>query len=132
MNTHAHTHTHTSDKGITSLTRVLRKTEVLKLKKLKRITSEGLKSIATRSLKYINLSESTGITDTGIFSLVNNCPNIERLSVCELHKLTDASLTRVAAVLRDKLVSAVNSCHNYVAKAAVQDSSLSFNSGASE
>ena len=78
---------------------------MLKLKKLKRITSEGLKSIATRSLKYINISESTGITDTGVLSLVNSCPNIERLSVCELHKLTDDSLTKVAATLKDKLVS---------------------------
>ena len=81
---------------------------MLKLKKLKRVTSEGLKSIATRSLKYVNLSESAGITDAGVLSLVNSCPNIERLSVCELNKLTDDSLTRVAAALRDKLVSLMN------------------------
>ncbi len=97
-------HCHT-DRGISSLIRVLRKTEVLKLKRLHQITSKGLKSIVSRSLKDINLSESNGISDEGIIALVHNCPNIERLSVFELYKLSDVSLTQVAAVLGDTLVS---------------------------
>ena len=99
-----HSFLHHTDRGIISLARILRKTETLKLKKLRQITGDGLKSIASRSIKYVNLNQSTGICDTGIISLVNNCPNIERLSVCELHKVSDVSLTHVAVALKDKLV----------------------------
>ncbi len=45
------------------------------------------------------------MSDEGIIALVHNCPNIERLSVFELYKLSDVSLTQVAAVLGDTLVS---------------------------
>ena len=93
------------DKGIASLNRILRKTEVLKLKKLRQITSEGVKSIISRSLQHVNLRESTRIADHGIIALVKNCPNIKKLNVCDLHKLSDNSLIQVAVTLGEKLVS---------------------------
>ncbi len=98
-------HCHCTDKGLSYLTRIFRKTDVLKLTKLQAITSKGLKTIATRSLKCVDLSESNKITDDGMIEFVHNCSNIEILTLCELGKLTDKSLTQVAKTLREKLVS---------------------------
>ncbi|XP_064381962.1 F-box/LRR-repeat protein 7-like isoform X2 [Halichondria panicea] len=109
-----------TDRGISCLTRILRKTEVLKLKRLHQITSKGLKSIVSRSLKYINLSESNGISDEGIIDLVHNCPNIEKLSVFELHKLSDVSLTQVAAILGGTLTEIDASDINLVTSQSTQ------------
>ena len=40
-----------------------------------------------------------------MIEFVHNCSNIEILTLCELGKLTDKSLTQVAKTLREKLVS---------------------------
>lgn len=100
-----------ADKGLSCLKRILRKTEVLQLKKLKAITSKGLKSITSRTLRYVNLSESVKICDEGLMEMVSNCPNIDRLNVCELDRLTDKSLTHVAKTLGNNLVSCLD--HRY-------------------
>ncbi len=100
---------YSTDKGLSCLTRILRKTEVLELTKLRELTNKGLKSIASRSLTFVNLSESVKVSDDGLIQLVRSCPNIEKLSLCELDKLTDKSLTQVAKILGDKLVSYSNS-----------------------
>ena len=38
-------------------------------------------------------------------AVVRNCPNIKKLNLSELHKLTDESIAVVAEVLAGKLVS---------------------------
>ena len=93
-----------ADKGIVSVARILHNTETLKLRKLKQITSEGVKSIASKALKSVNLRQCSAITNHGIIALVRNCPNIERLNLLELHKLTDAAFIQIAEALQDKLV----------------------------
>ena len=93
-----------ADKGIVSVSRILHKTETLKLRKLKQITSEGVKCIASSALKSVNLRQCTAITDAGIIALVRNCRNIEKLNLAELHKLTDAAFIQIAKILQDKLV----------------------------
>ena len=79
--------------------------EELKLKKLKHVTGKGLQSISSKTLRSVNLRESSSLTDPGIKSLVQNCPNIEVLNLSELHKLTDVAIIAAAESLRDKLVS---------------------------
>lgn len=93
------------DKGIASLARILRETETLTLQKLKNITSEGIKPLASKALKSVTLKQTSAITDPGIVALVKNCPNIENLNLTELHKLTDAAFIQIAETLKDKLVS---------------------------
>ena len=92
------------DRGIISLSKILWDVEELRLRRLKLVTSEGIQSIASKSLKYLNLRRCDGITDAGLIAVIRNCPNIERLNVCELHKLTDSSLVCVAQTLGSKLV----------------------------
>ena len=93
------------DKGIASLARILRETETLKLQKLKNVTGEGVKPLASKALKSVTLKQTSAITDPGIIALVKNCPNIENLNLTELHKLTDAAFVQIAETLKDKLVS---------------------------
>ena len=93
------------DKGIASLARILHETETLNLQKLKHVTSEGVKPLASKTLKSVSLKQTSAITDPGIIALVKNCPNIENLNLTELHKLTDAAFIRIAETLQDKLVS---------------------------
>ena len=77
----------------------------LTLTKLKHVTGEGLKSLASRSLTSVNFQESTSITDNSITRLVRNCPNISVLNLSELHKVTDLALVQVAEHLNNNLVS---------------------------
>lgn len=93
-----------SDKGIASLGRILRKVEVIKFKKLKLLNGEGLKAIKSRTVSTINLKYSQNVEDAGVISLIENCPNVKDLNLCELHKITDKVFIQVAQVLGDKLV----------------------------
>ena len=95
---------HQKDRGVIGLSKILLDVRELKLRRLKHITSEGIQSIASKSLKYLNLRKCDGITDAGLMAVVRNCPNIERLNVCELHKLSDTSVVCVAQTLGSKLV----------------------------
>ena len=95
---------HVTDKGISSLGRVLRKAEVIKLKKLKSFTGEGFKTLKSRTLTCVNLKYCQNVEDKGIGMLVNSCPNITKLNLCELHKLTNAAIVKVAETLSEKLV----------------------------
>ncbi len=96
-----------SDKGLASLAKSLRKAEELNLQRLKHVSNNGLKSISCDSLTSLNLKHSDAITDPGLVALVRGCPNIEKLNVSELHKLTDVSLVVVAETLGRKLVSLI-------------------------
>lgn len=82
--------------------------EELKLKRLKHVTGKGLQSTASKTLRSVNLRESSSFSDIGVKALVVNCPNIEELNLSELHKLTDAAIVAVAESLKDKLVSEQN------------------------
>ena len=93
------------DKGIAALFLVLRTVEELKLKRLKHVTGKGLQSTTSKTLRSVNLRESSSFSDVGVKALVMNCPNIEELNLSELHKLTDAAVVAVAESLRDRLVS---------------------------
>jgi F-box/leucine-rich repeat protein 2/20 len=94
-----------TDKGVSSLGRILRKAEEIKLKDLKLLTGEALKSIKSRTLTSVNLSYSCKIEDGGVIALVGNCPNIRKLNLCGLHKVSDRGLVKVAQLLAEKLVS---------------------------
>ena len=94
-----------SDKGVAALGRILRKAEDLKLKDLKQLTGEALKSIKSRTLTTVNLSYSCKIEDGGVVALTNGCPNIRKLNLCGLHKVSDKGLVKVAQQLSGKLVS---------------------------
>ena len=94
-----------SDKGIAALFLILRTVEELKLKKLKHITGKGLQSISSKTLRSVNLRESSSFTDAGVKALVQNCPNIEELNLSELHKLTDNAIIAAAESLKGNLVS---------------------------
>ena len=83
----------------------MRKTEELFLIKLKQLTGDGLKNLTSRALKHLSLHESSGITNPAVTAFIRNCPNIETLCVAEVHKLSDATLIRVAEVLGSKLAS---------------------------
>lgn len=95
---------HVTDKGVSSLCRVLRKAEEMKLKKLKQLTGEGLKTIQSRTLVSVNLNYSSNVEDRGVVALVRNCPNIRKLNLCELHKVSDDGLVQIAELLKGKLV----------------------------
>lgn len=71
---------------------------------MKQLTGEGLKTLMSRSLKHLSLQGSTGITDTGLSALIRNCPNVEKLCLAELDKLTDTTFICLAEVLGDRLV----------------------------
>ena len=94
-----------TDKGIASLARIIRKADELFLIKLKQLTGEGLKNLASRALRHLSLQESYGISESGFMALVRNCPNIEKLCLTEMHNLSDAAFVCTAEVLRGKLVS---------------------------
>ena len=96
---------HTTDKGIASLSRVVRKVEELFLIKLKQLTGECFKGFISRTLKQLSLQESQGVTEAGYVTLIKNCPNIANLCVAEAHKLSDAAFTHTAQILGEKLVS---------------------------
>jgi hypothetical protein len=81
--------------------------EELKLKKLKHITGKGLQSISSKTLRSVNLTESSSFTDAGVKALVQNCPNIEELNLSELHKLTDNAIIAAAESLKENLVSSL-------------------------
>lgn len=93
-----------TDKGLACLCRVLRKAEEIKMKKLKQLTGEGLKTIKSRTLVTVNLNYSCNIEDRGIVALVTNCPNIRKLNLCGLHKVSDSGLIQIAQSLGGKLV----------------------------
>ena len=93
------------DKVIAALFLVLRTVEELKLKKLKHMTGKGLHSISSKTLRSVNLRESSSLTDGGVKVLVQSCPNIEVLNLSELHKLTDVAIIAAAESLKDNLVS---------------------------
>lgn len=101
---------HVSDKGVSSLGRVLRKVEVVKLKKLKQLTGEGFETIKSRTLLSVNLKYCQNIEDRGITVLVRNCPNIRKLKLFELHKVTDRAIIQIAKTLGGKLVR----CHQVI------------------
>ena len=94
-----------TDKGIAFLARIVRKTEEFFLIKLKQLTGEGLKNLTSRALKHLSLHESNGITNPAIIAFIRNCPNIEKICVAEVHKLSDATLICAAEVLGSKLAS---------------------------
>jgi hypothetical protein len=93
------------DKGIASLARIVRKTEELSLIRLKQLTGEGFKGLVSRALRHLDLQESNGISEPGFMALVRNCPNIEKLCLTEVHKLSDVAFACIAEVLGGKLVS---------------------------
>lgn len=93
------------DKGVSAIGRILRKVEELRLKKLSRqFTGKGLETLKSRTLSVVNLKGNPAIEDSSIITLVNNCPNIRKLNLCELHKLSDRSFIHVAKILNNKLV----------------------------
>ena len=95
-----------TDKGVASLGRILRKLERLKLKKLaKKFRGKGLECVKSRTLSEVNLKESHGIEDIWIITLMNNCPNVSKLYLCELFKVSDKAVIHIAKVLGSKLVS---------------------------
>lgn len=72
---------------------------------MKSITGQGLCALKSRSLNELSLTGCCNILDSGVIAVVRNCPNITKLDLSELHKLTDESIVAVAEVLADKLVS---------------------------
>lgn len=94
------------DKGIASLVRIVRKTEELNFIRLRQLTGDGLKSLASRALRQLGLQESYGISEAGFMTLIKNCPNIEKLSISELHNLSDTAFVCIADTLGAKLVRA--------------------------
>ena len=96
-----------SDKGIAAIGRVLRTVRVMKLKKLKQLTGEGFKAILSRTLEVVNLTRCLNIEDSGFKALVKNCPNIRKVKMCELHKVTDGGLIQMAKLLNERLVSGI-------------------------
>lgn len=96
-----------TDRGVSSLCRVLRNAGEIKLKKLKQLTGKGLKTIKSRTLVSVNLNYSCNVEDEGIVALVSNCTNIRKLNLCELHKVSDKGLVQIAELLGDKLVRCV-------------------------
>lgn len=106
-----------SDKGIAAIGRVLRTAKVMKLKKLKQLTGEGFKTILSRTLEVVNLRRCLNIENSGFKTLVKNCPNIKKLKMCELHKVSDSGIIEMAKVLNERLVRRDNeqlsrSCYN--------------------
>lgn len=93
-----------TDKGISSLGRILRTAKVVKLKKLKQVTGEGFKTIKSRTLETVNLNRCINVEDNGIKILARNCPNVKKVSICELHKVTDSGLAQMAKLLNENLV----------------------------
>ena len=93
-----------SDKGISSLGRVLRKVVEIKFKKLKLVNGKGLKAIKSQTVSVVNLKYCQNIEESGVVALVQNCPNIRKLSLCEVHKLTDRALVQIAETLNANLV----------------------------
>ena len=94
-----------TDKGISALGRILRKVEKLKLKKLSRkFTGKGLETVKSRTVSVVNLKGNPLIEDMSIITLVNNCPNITKLNLGELHKLSDRAFIHLAKILNNKLV----------------------------
>ncbi len=94
-----------TDKGVASLGRILRKVKGLKLKKISRdFRGKGLESVKSRTLSELNLKENHNIEDVWLITVVNNCPNISKLYLCELFKLTDKAIIHVAKALGNKLV----------------------------
>lgn len=69
------------------------------------MTGKGIHSVSSKTLRSVNLRESSSLTDSGVKALVQNCPNIEVLNLSELHKLTDVAIIATAESLKDKLVS---------------------------
>ena len=69
------------------------------------MTGKGLHSVSSKTLRSVNLRESSSLTDSGVKALVQSCPNIEVLNLSELHKLTDVAIIAAAESLKDKLVS---------------------------
>lgn len=72
------------------------------------MTGKGLHSISSKTLRSVNLRESSSLTDSGVKALVQSCPNIEVLNLSELHKLTDVAIIAAAESLKDNLVSLVS------------------------
>ena len=104
-----HVWTSLTDKGIGSLGRIVRKLEELCLVRLKKVKGEGLKGLMSRSLKQLTLQEIYEVTDSSVCALVRNCPNVEKLTLVDLDRVSDASFVCLAEVLREKLVS-LNVC----------------------
>ena len=101
-----HVWTSLTDKGIGSLGRIV---EELCLVRLKKVKGEGLKGLMSRSLKQLTLQEIYEVTDSSVCALVRNCPNVEKLTLVDLDRVSDASFVCLAEVLREKLVS-LNVC----------------------
>lgn len=98
-----------TDKGISALGRILRKVEEFYLKRISRqFTGKGLENLKSRTVSVVNLKGNPSIEDESIITLVNNCPNISKLNLCELHKLSDRSFIHVAKILNSKLVKLGN------------------------
>ena len=93
-----------TDKGILSLDRILRKSEEIKFKNLKLLTGKCLKAIKSRTVYNMNLKCCQNIDDDGVITLVRNCPNIKKLNLSELHKVTDRAVVQIAESLNDSLV----------------------------
>ena len=85
--------------------RILHKLEEVHLRGLRHLTGEeAFGNIRSRALKCARLHTCSAVSDRGLALLVLNCPNIERLSLCHLHKLTDVAIIKAAEVLGSKLV----------------------------
>jgi len=104
-----------TDKGVATLGRVLRKVKGFKLKKISRdFKGKGLESIKSRTLSEVNLKENHNVEDIWVIALINNCPNITKLYLSELFKVTDKAVVHIAKVLGNKLVRDVYLlCINY-------------------
>lgn len=83
---------------------LLWKVEYLELSGLKSVTGQGLRALKSRSLKELNLGGCCNMLDNGVMAVVRNCPNIEKLDLSELHKLSDESIITIAETLSNKLV----------------------------
>lgn len=93
-----------TDKGVSSLGRIMRKARVLKLKHIRQLTGEGLKTIKSRTLECVSLKSCSNIEDGCVVTLARHCPNIRKLNLHKLHKISDNGIVQIAETLGSKLV----------------------------
>lgn len=84
---------------------MLIKVKSLTLSELKGLTGEGIKSVGSRSITELDLSECSRLKDEGVMSIVQRCVNVEVLDLSSVHKLTDSAIVCTAETLGESLVS---------------------------
>ena len=77
---------------------------MFKLKYMRKLTGEGLKTIKSRTLECVSFNGCTNMEDGGVVTLARHCPNIRRLNLHRLHKVSDNGIVQIAEMLGSKLV----------------------------